>query len=100
MKKKKYFKIIPKPSEMVGVKWKFKAEIRKSEIKYYAKSTSGKGMSVNLSLASNQPFHAVLKGKNGEIVFTGENRVSKAGIRAMLNAWFPGIEIIDATKNK
>ncbi len=39
-------------------------------------------------------YRALLIGKNNEVVFTGEPRFNKKPLEAMLQKFFPGIEIV------
>ena len=77
----------------MATKWKFKVEIRSTSF--------GNASEVPKSLVKlvNQ-FHAVIKGKNGEIVFTGEPRKRKSALIKTVNNLFPGVVIVDKTQSK
>lgn len=62
--------------------YKFKVEIRHS---------------VKDKKTGKPQWHFVIVGRNGEVVCTGENRKSKAGIKKTINNLFPGVKIVDLT---
>ena len=65
------------PKQIYGFKdFKFTAHIRKSKDKQY---------------------YCVLVGGNGEDVFVGETRKTKAGVKHLINEWFYDVEIVDET---
>jgi len=43
-------------------------------------------------------YHAVIKGRNHEIVFTGETRKRKSALIKTINNLFPNVVIKDKTK--
>lgn len=72
--------------------YKFTVEIRKS------KGYTPASIFNDIIDKTKTQFYAVLKGKNGEIVFAGETRTRKSGLIKTMNNLFPGVVITDTTK--
>lgn len=68
----------------ISMKWKFKVEIRPSV--YYPTGRKGKPVIRH---------YAVIKSKNGEVVFTGEVRNRKSALIKTINNLFPGVKITE-----
>lgn len=63
--------------------YKVKIEIRESNTKVF--------------IGDPKEYHAVIKARNGEIVFTGEPRKRKSALIKTVNRLFPNVIIIDKT---
>lgn len=69
----------------MATQWKFKVEVKKS---------------VAPTVEFTYEYHAVIKSRNGEIVFTGEPRKRKSALIKTINNLFPGVVIVDKTQSK
>lgn len=45
----------------------------------------------------NKQWYCVLCGYNNEDVFVGETRKTKAGVKRLIDNWFPRVEVVDET---
>ena len=72
----------------MATQFKFKAEIRMT----HGAKTSSSSYTIQ--------YYAVLKARNGEIVFTGETRKRKSALIKTINNLFPGVVIVDKTQSK